>query len=331
MVDENTILTEKYRPNSLSEVIGQENITNLLKAFVKTSKIPHMLFVGPPGTGKTAAAVALAKELFGDDYKQSFKEINASDERGIPIVRGQIKTIASMEPLKLGFKIIFLDEADELTNDAQGALRRTIERASETCRFIFSCNYPNKIIDPIADRLVEFRFKPLKPIDMKFLLDKVSKEEQLNLKPEVIMTISVLSNGSMRRALSLLDVIKSAELKDVTEEKIYELVNWVDETSIRHLIGACINGDFDAVSRRIDDILFNKGYNSKEVLQVLYRVIREAKSIPDGAKLEIIEHIGLTDYRLAVKGTPEIQMKTLVAFMMKVFQKYIPKPKEVQE
>jgi len=320
-----TVLTETYRPKNLQEVVGQDNITNILKAFVKTGKIPHMMFVGPPGIGKTTTAIALAKELFGDEWEKSFKEINASDERGIPVVRGQIKTIASMEPLKLGYKIIFLDEADQLTPDAQAALRRTIERASETCRFIFSINYPNKIIEPIADRLVEFRFHPLKPADMKFLLDKVSTAENLNLKHEVIYLIATLSNGSMRRALNVFDTIKMADMKDVTEEKIYEMMFWVDETSIKNLVITCIKGDFGAVNRRIDDILNQKMYAPQEVLQVLYRVVKEAESIPNEAKYDIIEQIGLTDYRLAVKGTPEIQMKTLIAYMMKVFKKYMNK------
>ena len=318
-----TVFNEKYRPEKLDDVISQDHIIDILKAFVKNGKIPHMMFVGPPGVGKTATAVALAKELFGNEWEQSFKEINASDERGIKVVQGKIKDIAMMEPLRLGFKIIFCDEADHLTNDAQAALRRTIEKASETCRFIFSVNYPNKIIEPIADRLTEFRFRPLKALDMKVLLDKVSIAEKLNLKSEVLTTIGVLSNGSMRRALNILDTIKMADMKDVTEDKIYEMMFWVNEDDIKKMVIACIKEDFGAVNRRIDDILFQKVYSTQEILQILYRVIKEARTIPDEAKLDIIEYIGLTDYRLAVKGTPEIQMKTLIVYMMKVFKKYM--------
>ena len=162
------IWIEKYRPSNLSEVVGQTTITTRLKNYVKERSMPHLLFAGPAGIGKTTSAIALSKELFGDLWKHNLHELNASDERGIDIVRGKIKEFARTAPLgEDGFKIIFLDEADALTSAAQAALRRTMEKYSRTCRFIMSCNFSSKIIDPIQSRCAVFRFKPINPSDLE--------------------------------------------------------------------------------------------------------------------------------------------------------------------
>ncbi|HPP44355.1 MAG TPA: AAA family ATPase, partial [Methanomassiliicoccaceae archaeon] len=146
----NEIWIEKYRPRSLKDVVGQKDIVDRLRSYVEVKNLPHLLFAGPAGTGKTTCAVALARELYGETWKGNFNELNASDERGIDVVRGKIKEFARTAPLGgAAFKIIFLDEADALTSDAQAALRRTMERYSRTCRFIFSANYSSKIIDPL--------------------------------------------------------------------------------------------------------------------------------------------------------------------------------------
>ena len=152
------IWIEKYRPNNLSEVVGQEAVTTRLKNYVKESSMPHLLFAGPAGIGKTTSALALAREMFGELWKHNLHELNASDERGIDVVRGKIKEFARTAPLgETGFKIIFLDEADALTGAAQAALRRTMEKYSRTCRFVMSCNFSSKIIDPIQSRCAVFR------------------------------------------------------------------------------------------------------------------------------------------------------------------------------
>ena len=153
MGENNTIWIEKYRPATLNDVVGQREIVERLKNYVGAQSLPHLLFTGTAGIGKTTSAVALAREFFGDDWQVNFRELNASDERGIDVVRNQIKQFARTAPMgKATFKILFLDEADALTNDAQSALRRTMENYAQTCRFILSCNYSSKIIDPIPIR-----------------------------------------------------------------------------------------------------------------------------------------------------------------------------------
>ena len=169
------IWIEKYRPKTLDDVAGQQAIIERLKAYAKTKNVPHLIFAGPAGTGKTTSALALAREVFGEEtWKQNFHELNASDERGIGIVRGKIKDFARTAPIgNTAFKIIFLDEADSLTPEAQAALRRTIEKYSHICRFILSVNYSSKIIEPIQSRCTVFRFGPIKPEAIKKYIRKI--------------------------------------------------------------------------------------------------------------------------------------------------------------
>ncbi|MCR4368512.1 MAG: AAA family ATPase, partial [archaeon] len=158
---------EKYRPHTLAEVVGQKDITKRLESYVKQRTLPNLLFSGPAGVGKTSSSVAIAKEFFGPSFSQNFLELNASDERGIDVVRETIKNFARTLAFDYGFKIIFLDESDALTTDAQQALRRTMEKYSRTCRFILSCNYSSRLIEPIQSRCVVFRFKPLSSKDVE--------------------------------------------------------------------------------------------------------------------------------------------------------------------
>ncbi|MBT5215827.1 AAA family ATPase, partial [Candidatus Woesearchaeota archaeon] len=170
--------TEKYRPSKFSEVYGQKDIVEKVKAFVEKGNMPHLLFAGPAGIGKTTLSLVIAKELFGENWRNNLLETNASDERGIDVIRNKVKDFARTKAIGTKFpKIVYLDECDNLTKEAQQALRRTMESYSGTARFILSCNYPSKIIDPIQSRCAVFKFKPLNKEDIVELMGSIATKE----------------------------------------------------------------------------------------------------------------------------------------------------------
>jgi len=315
-----SILEETYRPETLAQVVGQEHLMSLLRAFVKNGKLPHMMFAGPAGVGKTTTAIALARDIFGEEWRQSFKEINASDDNGIDVVRTKIKDYTRVEPLNGKFKILFLDEADSITPAAQSALRRTIEKSYDTCRFIFSCNYPNKIIDPIANRLAEFRFKPLDTQSMMSMLKNVVEKENINITEPAMELLCKRSMGSMRKVLNTLSVLQMASIDNINEDKIREVTYWIDEKDIIKLVIHCKNNDVKTVSDYVDNLVMQKVYSPKEILSVLNKVIIGAKTIPDNAKVAIMERIGEADYRLAEKCNADIQLKALMSYIIHIFK-----------
>jgi replication factor C small subunit len=197
--------TEKYRPRTLADIIGQTAVVERLSKFVEKGAIPHCLFAGPPGTAKTTAAMAMARDLFGDTFERNFMELNASDERGIDIVRNQIKNFARSVPAgDAPFKILVLDEADHLTNDAQHALRRTMESYASSCRMVLICNYSSRIIPPIQSRCAAFKFSRLTDEAIAERVEFVAKQEKISMKPEGRNAILYLAEGDMRAAINLL-------------------------------------------------------------------------------------------------------------------------------
>ncbi|PKG33615.1 replication factor C small subunit, partial [Methanoregula sp.] len=205
MDESHTIWIEKYRPQKLADIVGQDEIVERLSSYVRSGNLPHLLFTGSAGVGKTTAAVTLAREFFRDSWQMNFRELNASDERGIDVVRNQIKQFARTTPLgDATFKILFLDEADALTTDAQAALRRTMESYAQTCRFILSCNYSSKIIDPIQSRCAIYRFKPLSPAAIREEIRRIAHRESLNIRPDAMEAIVYIAQGDMRKAINAL-------------------------------------------------------------------------------------------------------------------------------
>ena len=318
------IWTEKYRPSNLSEVVGQTPITDRLKNYVKERSMPHLLFAGPAGTGKTTCALALAKELFGELWKHNLHELNASDERGIDVVRGKIKEFARTAPLgEDGFKIIFLDEADALTGAAQAALRRTMEIYSRTCRFVMSCNFSSKIIDPIQSRCAVFRFRPLKAEDVERYLKFVAVKEELNIDKEAYESLTYLAQGDLRRAINGLQMAAAANV-DITSDVVYQAVAAARPEEVKEALEMSLNNNFAGARERLDTLQITYGLAGEDVLRQMHRSVRDLE-VPDTIKVQMIEKLAEADFRLSEGANARIQIEAVIANFA-VLGRHIPEP-----
>lgn len=312
MEGNHTIWIEKYRPRRLDDIVGQNDIVVRLKSYVKTGNLPHLLFAGSAGVGKTTAAVALAREFFGDSWQTNFREMNASDERGIDVVRTQIKEFARTSPLgDAEFKILFLDEADALTTDAQAALRRTMETYARTCRFILSCNYSSKIIDPIQSRCAIYRFRPLDREAVIEEIRRIAAAEGLTLTEGALDAIVYVAAGDMRKAINALQgaAIISPE---IDEKMIYAITATARPDEIDELLDLSIGGRFDEAEKALSDLTRVRGIAPNEILNQCYRALVQ-RDIDRALKVKLIDAIGEADFRLSEGANSDIQMEALIA------------------
>ena len=313
---DSSIWIERFRPRDFKEIIGQDAIVKRIEAFVKQKNLPHLLLSGPAGVGKSSLALVAAKQLFGDSWRQNFLELNASDDRGIDVVRNTIKDFARTKSIgNSPFKIILLDESDSLTRDAQQALRRTMEQYSRTCRFILSCNYSSRIIDPIQSRCTIFRFKPLEKESMNKIIDNISKEEKLKVNDKARAALIYVSGGDVRRLENVMQSCSTMS-REITEELVYEIISAAKPKEIREILDFAVKGKFENARDKLLDVMLKHGLSGLDIIKQIQSEIWSL-DLKDERKIELVDKCGEVEFRM-VEGSDEyLQLESLLANFMK--------------
>ena len=304
---------EKYRPKKLNEMMNQTQIVARLESFVKNRNVPHCIFAGPPGTGKTTAALCLAHDLYGDGFREHLMELNASDERGINVVRETVKTFARIKSIgEIPYKILILDEADNMTGDAQQALRRTMEKFTETCRFILIANYSGKIIEPIQSRCAPFRFTYLLKEDHDKYLKGIVDKENAKLLDKGLEAIFEVSGGDLRRAINTLQAAASLG-KPIDNETVYSVIGRANPADVRGMLDLAMKGDFIGSRDKLRDMILKYGLAGSDIIRQIHIEIFRMKDVPEPWKVKLADVIGEVDFRLVQGSDEEVQLSALLA------------------
>lgn len=304
--------TEKYRPSRFEDVRGQKDIVSRVKSFVDKQNIPHLMFAGPAGIGKTTLAIVICRQLYGEDWRSHMLELNASDERGIDVIRSKVKDFARTRSIgKIPFKIIYLDECDALTREAQQALRRTMENYTQTCRFILSCNYSSKIIDPIQSRCALFRFRPLARDDLADILKEIAKKEDLSLEEDAIDALYEVSGGDCRKAENILQS-SAAHNTTVTDKDVFAMASVAQPKEINTILTTAIGGDFKKARKLLLETMLRYGLSGDDIIKQIQKEVWNL-DLSGQMKVTLIDKCGEIEFRL-VEGSDEyIQLEALLA------------------
>ncbi|EAR86910.2 replication factor C subunit 5 (macronuclear) [Tetrahymena thermophila SB210] len=319
---------EKYRPENLDNVISHEYIVATIKKFIEEDKkLPNLLFYGPPGTGKTSLIVALAKQLYGKNYKQLVLELNASDDRGIDVVREQIKTFASTANFGMvgkGTKLIILDEADSMTNQAQFALRRIIEKYSSNARFCMICNYVSKIIPALQSRCTRFKFKHIPYQDAKLRIAQICNAENLKYKNSGIEAVFKLCDGDMRRVVNMLQSLSlqgygSDEQVEITDELVYKFTGNATPKDIENIINTMNNKSISESYEIIQSYQVEKGISLQVMLKEISLFLMNT-SYPSLALEFLVKRLADLEYRMSINCDEKVQTLSLISAFTEVRQ-----------
>ena len=313
------------RPKKISDVSHQEEVVHTLTNSLSSGHLPHLLMYGPPGTGKTTSALAMVRQLFGPELcKTRVLELNASDERGIGVVRNKIKDFAATA-VGAGvdgypcppFKVIILDEADSMTNDAQNALRRTMETYSRVTRFIFICNYVSRIIEPLASRCAKFRFKPLQGDVINDRINFICSQEGVELGPGSLETLGNVSGGDMRKAITTLQSAFRLKGSPVLSDTILDVSGTVPSGVVQGVFDACKSDRFDKVQDAIDSVIAD-GYPAQEILLKIQEILLMDSSVPESKRGEILIKLAESDKELVDGSDEYLQILSVAAHIQQV-------------
>ncbi|KAK4773271.1 hypothetical protein SAY87_028290 [Trapa incisa] len=306
---------EKYRPQSLADVAAHRDIVDTIDRLTSENRLPHLLLYGPPGTGKTSTILAVARKLYGSQYHNMILELNASDDRGIDVVRKQIQDFASTQSFsfsgKSSVKLVLLDEADAMTKDAQFALRRVIEKYTKSTRFALICNHVNKIIPALQSRCTRFRFAPLDRPHVIDRLKHVIAAERLEVTENGLEALVRLCSGDMRKALNILQSTHMAS-QQITEEAVYLCTGNPLPKDIEQITHWLLNESFATSYKQISDIKMKKGLALVDIIREVTMFVFKIK-MPSDIRIKLINGLADIEYRLSLACNDKLQVGSLVA------------------